>query len=1681
MGTDMVQRENSAARESGGGAGRGGGGKRGREVGKGRRGGRRFWRWVGGLSLGLMVLVGVGVVLLPTVVGWVAPGVIVSSFNDRFEGELLVGSVSVGWGRGVEVRGVRLRAAGEGGDVVVGSLVLPEVGVGRVLRERWWRAFDGGGSGVGGEIDVGVVRFDGSVSLARGVDGVWNFERALQERGGVVVGGGGGASGGGTGGGVGGVGGLGGWKFLGRFEAGGIVSVRDALGGSGGGVGFGVSDVGDVLLMGLDGGVLFDGFVVGVDVVVDFGGFADRGGWELRPGVLVGSGGRSGFVGVSVEGEVAGQARMLAAGEGGGAGGSGGGGWVGWGERSSLKFGLIGLVDPADVLGGVGSFELVCGGLPMGLVDVVGGFGGELVSSTDLFGEVVVRGSVGGGDVGVGSGGFTGDFSLRAAAGDAVVDVDLFLSDGVLRSVDGCRVVLPTVGFVGGIAGLADALAEAGAWGRLDGAPGVEVVLSRGFRVGLDVDGMLERGGFSVDDVRLGDAVVELTARIDGVRGDVRLGGDTDGGGGGVWSSFATDALVLSLSSMEGGVGDGGLVLRGGTSAVVDGRDAGEVRVEGVLRGIDGGLLGGLGDKSGGVGGVGGMGGVGGVGGLGGLGGLGVEIDVVAEGVATGLLRPVLAGMGYGRLDVERDVGERASVRVRAARGVVERGEVGAGLGEVVVSGSVEAEHLSAVVRGVLRGDGWVGDGESVVVRVGRGSRLAAAFSDPSVIRYGGWGVVDVTGRDVFVPMSLGGGDDVGVVGEGALLDGVRGRWQLRLRDGSVMLMSEGMRDVGLVAARDVTVDVVLGGDEEGGKGDGLSVLVGGTLGHQGRGFRVDGDVRVGSVGGLLRGLDGGLAGGVGGASELLGGSGFVGSLRFVDVPRSLARVSPAASRWVGLDVDAVWEDEVSAAVGGLVSSVVGDRGRVDVRFGPRGGGVGGLDVGGSVVLGLASCEVSVGVGGDVLVVERLVLACSGPRDGVNRVLGALGVGGDGDVGGGEGLRIGGDVGLVLSLGGPVVVPMGDDGMPDVGGVIGDVVLDFESRGDVVVDGVVLGGEARRLAARGLRGRVSGEVGGLVRGDGDVRGELGLVVARVDGGVGRGVGVGRVLGDVALNGVYGLGDGGIVGGYRVEVSDTGAWDGLVVVGDGVGLGAVVGPRALVSGSGRVVGDGVVEVVCGVESERLNVGPGRVVLDGGVARVADELVVRWRQDAGVVDGLLFGGEDDAGDRARVVGVSEVVGRVRSLSLWVGGGGDEGASEGYGLLRPDVFALDVGFGVDSLSVLTGGGAGGGVVTLRGVEGGVRRVVGGVGVGGGGGGVGGGGVDVGYEVVVGSSVGAVGGGAGAGGRSEVRGVVRGVADGRGELTFGGARVDADADVRGIPTALVDALAGQGGLLVDLLGPSVEVRARARSFGADGGSLSANGVSARASADVAGTVSEGDRVFAATSVVDVRLTEISRDLFSRLTAGVPLVSVMEKRAEDGPAVVRVEGLKYPLDGDLSKLNGVVKVDLGRVRFETTGLVQGLLKATGQRTAGEVGRRVQPFEVRLVNGVATYERYSLPLGEFEASTRGSVDLVNRRIDIVLYLPFGSLADETAGALNTGLGRALGRLPIVDSLTTVPIRIRGPLDNPSASPDVDLFVREQGDALLRLPARILDDVIGGGLRDLLEGIGGGRRRGEEPK
>ena len=122
------------------------------------------------------------------------------------------------------------------------------------------------------------------------------------------------------------------------------------------------------------------------------------------------------------------------------------------------------------------------------------------------------------------------------------------------------------------------------------------------------------------------------------------------------------------------------------------------------------------------------------------------------------------------------------------------------------------------------------------------------------------------------------------------------------------------------------------------------------------------------------------------------------------------------------------------------------------------------------------------------------------------------------------------------------------------------------------------------------------------------------------------------------------------------------------------------------------------------------------------------------------------------------------------------------------------------------------------------------------------------------------------------------------------------------------------------------------------------------------------------------------------------------------------------------------------------------------------------------MKSVATYDRFRLPLGEFSIETRGTVDLVNKKVNLVTYVPFFALTDEAMGPLNTGLG---GRLSVLDRNTLVPITIKGSMDNPTGVVDVGLFLKETGQGILDKPGEILE-----GIGDLL---GGKDKKKNEPK
>ena len=287
-------------------------------------------------------------------------------------------------------------------------------------------------------------------------------------------------------------------------------------------------------------------------------------------------------------------------------------------------------------------------------------------------------------------------------------------------------------------------------------------------------------------------------------------------------------------------------------------------------------------------------------------------------------------------------------------------------------------------------------------------------------------------------------------------------------------------------------------------------------------------------------------------------------------------------------------------------------------------------------------------------------------------------------------------------------------------------------------------------------------------------------------------------------------------------------------------------------------------------------------------------------------------------------------------------------------------------------------------------------------------------------------------------------------------------DLNMRRVPTALVDALAQQNGLLVDILGNEVTASVRALNLRAPDealeGYIEVKAESPRARAEVRGQI--GDQVLALSSMEVLRISEVSPALAGRFTTGLPLVSGFEKRPSDEPATVTVTNLRLPLDGNLANLSGVITIDPGIGRVFMGELFSSLLRLEREHA---VGRGLPALRLSADAGVVSYDTFVLPLGEFRFESSGRVDLVRQQVDVTTWVPLGALTEETAGAFNTSLTSRLGgTLGGLSRETMMPFRTRGSLTNPSTAPDVETFIQTA-------PDRLGPEVLERGLQRLLEG------------
>ncbi|MBK7643250.1 MAG: hypothetical protein IPJ19_09390 [Planctomycetes bacterium] len=276
---------------------------------------------------------------------------------------------------------------------------------------------------------------------------------------------------------------------------------------------------------------------------------------------------------------------------------------------------------------------------------------------------------------------------------------------------------------------------------------------------------------------------------------------------------------------------------------------------------------------------------------------------------------------------------------------------------------------------------------------------------------------------------------------------------------------------------------------------------------------------------------------------------------------------------------------------------------------------------------------------------------------------------------------------------------------------------------------------------------------------------------------------------------------------------------------------------------------------------------------------------------------------------------------------------------------------------------------------------------------------------------------------------------------------RVAVHGAAHGVPVGLVDALAGQGGLLVEAIGARADLTLESAGLSLTQGAFVVDLSTTQGPAHLDGSMEGG--LLRVTKpgglVAHFGLGPLTSTRFvGRL---VPMVCELQKPAGSKSASIAVDALSLPLDGDLSKLDGQLSLDLGEVSYAMLPGLKGLFATLAPPKLV----KLPAFAVPIAKGVVRYDKLVLPIGGRDFSFRGSFSLVSGELSLGTDIPLEMLG----GKINSELEKARG---LIDGKTLVPVEIRGSWNKPS-------FAVGRG---------FLDDIVkkalGNALEEGLEGL-----------
>ena len=275
--------------------------------------------------------------------------------------------------------------------------------------------------------------------------------------------------------------------------------------------------------------------------------------------------------------------------------------------------------------------------------------------------------------------------------------------------------------------------------------------------------------------------------------------------------------------------------------------------------------------------------------------------------------------------------------------------------------------------------------------------------------------------------------------------------------------------------------------------------------------------------------------------------------------------------------------------------------------------------------------------------------------------------------------------------------------------------------------------------------------------------------------------------------------------------------------------------------------------------------------------------------------------------------------------------------------------------------------------------------------------------------------------------------------------ARLSLRVELQRLPTALLDVLAAQDGLLVEALGPRVDVGVQSAGLSLASGAFEAQLRSNQHSVvaycrfeDAKLVVDRLDGVVAQVGLGPL----VSQRVVGKL---VPTLVQIKKAEGAAPVALHVDTLTMPFDANLRNLDAKVRLELGEVQYALLPGLDALFGDGGLKTSA-----LPTIEVQIVKGVARYDRLPVRIGGKEHNFSGSYDLVDGQMKLTAGIPLAALGKKFNKELESVRD-------LVPPETVVPIELSGTW----SSPKVRIGKKFLDELLERAAGKALEDLFGG--------------------